>query len=258
MARRDRRRAETTALAVSVLAHLVIFIVLAHQAAPGLRAPAEVDPDFQIQLVNTPPPAAAAAETTPTPPRLRRPTPRETPRAPPRPVERARNAPTLPARAVQAARPPAPHTPPAPPSQLSRPTANGPAAGTQGGAGPGASGPGSASRWSVQGQDEGDEGVRKVLRATVGCSHEDFAQLRPDERAECDRRAGKEARLFNQQLDAMDPQKRAGFIAAAQAQDRARADRTGPLKDVFTPCQGNANLGGGCVNTPFRHGSGGP
>ena len=48
------------------------------------------------------------------------------------------------------------------------------------------------------------------------------------------------------------------FIAAAEAQERTRASRTGPLQDVLGPCQGNGNLGGGCLKDPSRHPNGGP
>ena len=50
------------------------------------------------------------------------------------------------------------------------------------------------------------------------------------------------------------PDKLAGFIAAAQAQERQRADRTGPVRDLFVPCKGEgSNLDRGCINMKTKH-----
>jgi hypothetical protein len=265
MARRDRRRAEAGALAASVLAHLVIFVVLAREAAPTLRLPASAEPDIQIQLVTEPPPPAPAAAPQPrsSQPRPSEAPPRSTP-APAKPA-RARPAPArpelrpqlrpapAPPRAI-ASRPPPPRAVPAPAASPSPTVATTPAAGSAGGraAASGGAAAGSAhGRWTVEGED-GQDGVRKFLRATVGCSHADYVKLSTDEQANCDRRVGEEARKY---LDKSltDPDKRAAFIAAAQAQERRRADRTGPLQDIYGPCNGQSNLGVGCRKDPSKH-----
>ena len=241
MARRDRRRATTGALAASILVHLALFIVLARQAAPEFRAPPEASPDFDLQLVNEP-----AA----------------TPPSPPAPLRTARRAPPAEVRVRPAPRPPlkparrsvqAPARLPPPRALLipSAPPARSPADVTAPGAASGGSQGGgareAAGRWTVQ--NEGDQdGVRRFLRATVGCSHEDYLRLTGLERAACDRRLGQEARTLG-----IAPDKLAGFIAAAQAQERTRAGRTGPLEDLVTPCKGEgANLDRSCLNLPRR------
>ncbi len=101
----------------------------------------------------------------------------------------------------------------------------------------------------MQGEDEGQDGVRKFLRATVGCSHADYVALNEQERSACDRRIGQEARSIGIPADRI-----ASFIAAAEAQERRRADRTGPMKDLFVPCTGpGANLDRGCINMTSKH-----
>ena len=246
MARRDRRRATSGALAVSILVHLALFIVLAYQVAPGPRAPVPAEPDFQVQLVEEPPPAAAppsVAAPTRMPPRPSRraaPQPRlQTPRAVVRPAPR----PQAPARAIQAVRPPPPRAPSAARAPPARASANTPAAGTAAGQAAGAGPSSGQGRWTVRGED-GEDGMRKFLRATVGCSHEDFAQLRADERANCYRRIGQDARSLGIPSD-----KLAGFIAAAEAREHARTGHTGPMPDLFLPCKGpGSNLDRGCIN----------
>ncbi len=96
--------------------------------------------------------------------------------------------------------------------------------------------------------------MRKFLRATVGCSHEDYVGLSDQERASCDRRVGRDARALG-----IAPDKIAGFIAAAEAQEQARAGRTGPIPNVFAPCQGvGSNLDRGCLNVKTKHPDGEP
>ena len=246
MARRDRRRA-IPALAASLLVHLALLIVFAHVAGVAPRTSEPVaEPDFQVQLVTQPPPAPPNAAAVP---RSSRRGVQATPlvatrRAPPRP----RSAPTPPPQAVQVARPAPPHAPRAPATPPSHASASTPAAGPNSGAAAGSGAPG-GGRWAVQGEDEGQDGVRKFLRATVGCSHADYVALTEPERAACDRRIGQEARSIGIPSD-----KIAGFIAAAEAQERARAGRTGPMKDLFVPCKGQgSNLDRGCINMTSKH-----
>ena len=251
MARRDRRRETTGALAVSILVHIALLIVLAHQVAPGLRAPEPIEPDVQVQLTAQPPPPAATppAER----PRVSRRPRRQTAAVAPRPTPLPRPPPRPAGRAIQPTRPAAPpHAAPAPRLTPSSATANTPATGAT--AGSTAAGGGSAGgRWSVQGED-GQDGVRRFLRATVGCSHEDYVGLTEPERASCDRRVGRDARALG-----IPPDKIAGFIAAAQAQEEARAGRTGPLPNVFTPCKGvGSNLDRGCLNVKAKRSDDGP
>jgi hypothetical protein len=256
MARRDRRRAEVGALVASVLAHLIIFVILAREAVPSLRLPATAEPDFQVQLVTEPPPAPEP-KPQPEPAREARASARLHPQparppAPVRPTPPLRPAPAPPPRAI-AARPAPPRAPPAPASAPSHTVASTPAAGAAAGSATaiGGAAQGAHGRWTVEGED-GQEGVRKFLRATVGCSHADYVKLSADEQANCDRRVGEEARKYlDKQL--VDPDKRAGFIAAAEAQERRRADRTGPLQDIYGACNGQSNLGVGCRKDPSKH-----
>ena len=191
MARRDRRRA-IPALAASLLVHLALLIVVMHVAGVTPRASEPVaEPDFQVQLVTRPPPTALRAPAAPrTSRRVVQPTPLAAPRrAPPH----LRPAPTPPPRAVPVARPAPPRTY----RPSTAPPARSPAPSSPVGVSPGAAartgGP-SEGRWAVQGEDDGQDGVRKFLRATVGCSHEDYVALNGQERAACDRRIGAEAR----------------------------------------------------------------
>ena len=236
MARRDRRRATTGALAVSALFHLALFIVLAYQAAPSLRVPAPAEADFQIQLVTLPPAAATARAPQASP----RPSYR-TPLVASRPVLRRRTAPPprMAARAIQPARTAPPHAPPAQVTPSAPAAVNTPAAGAKAGqAGAGAA-QGGGGRWSVQGGEGDDDGVRRFLRATTGCSHEEFAQLRPDERAFCDQRVGRDARLFRSGgVDTVPSQKRAYYDATQQAYQALHDSR--PRYDA----QGNRVLAG--------------
>jgi hypothetical protein len=246
MARRDRRRA-IPALAASLLVHLALLIVVAHVAGVSPRALEPIaEPDFQIQLVTQPPLAAPRAAAVP---RSSRQVVQATPLVATRPSPpRLRVRPTPPARAVQAARPAPPRAPSAPAAPPSRASASIPAAGASSGAAGGTGAP-SGGRWSVQGEDEGQDGVRKFLRATVGCSHADYVALNDQERSACDRRIGQEARSIGIPADRI-----ASFIAAAEAQDRRRADRTGPMKDLFVPCTGvGSNLDRGCINMTRKH-----
>jgi hypothetical protein len=246
MARRDRRRA-IPALAASLLVHLALLIVVMHVAGVTPRASEPVaEADFQVQLVTRPPPPTS---TTNAVPQLRRRSVQAAPliatrRAPARP----RPVPAPPPQAVQAVRPAPPRTY----RPSTAPPARSPAPSSPVGVSPGAAartGAPSEGRWAVQGEDEGQDGVRKFLRATVGCSHEDYVALNGQERAASDRRIGAEARSIGIPSD-----KIAGFIAAAEAQERRRADRTGPMKDLFVPCTGpGSNLDRGCINMTSKH-----
>ena len=212
MARRDRRRA-IPALAASLLVHLALLIVFAHVAGVSPRASEPVaEPDFQVQLVTRPPPAAPNAAIVPRSSRqvLQATPPAATRRAPPRP----RLAPTTPPQAVQVARPAPPHAPRAPATPPSHASDSTPAAGPNSGAAAGSGAPG-GGRWAVQGEDEGQDGVRKFLRATVGCSHEDYVKLTEPERAACDRRVGRDARMIGSTRVEV-PAEKQGYYAAAQ------------------------------------------
>jgi hypothetical protein len=212
MARRDRRRREAGAFAVSVLVHLVLLVVLARVAIPTMyQPPSAPAQDVQLQLVDEPPaPSAAPA------PRASRRTlvhtlPSPAPARPPAPQRSA----VAPARAIQAEQRPepakAPQAPPAPPSHAQ---ASIPAVGAPNGAAAGAAGGG--ARWRVDGGDDGQDGVRKFLRATVGCSHEEYVKLSPVERATCDRRVGRDARMMGSAtVDTVGGAKR-GYYAAVQ------------------------------------------
>ena len=246
MARRDRRRATSGALAASALFHLVLFAVLAYQAVPIFRAPPEAAPDFELQLVNAPAfvPARPAPRQSRRHPPVAQPRTRAEPRPIPRPPSRAIPPPPRPA----PPRPPPVRPPAASAAPPSRTTASIPAPGGPSAASRGAGAEASAGHWTVEGEDDQD-GVRKFLRATVGCSHQDYLRLNEQERAACDRRIGEDARAFG-----IPPDKLAGFIAAAEAQERGRAERGGPPIDPVLPCQGiGSNLDRGCLNLPEKH-----
>ncbi len=246
MARRDRRRATTGALAVSLLVHLALFIVLAREVAPGFRTPARTESDFQVQLVTEPPQAAAPGS--PAPRAASRRVVRQAPAAPSAPVvQRPRRSLASPPRPVEPARPVPPRVPPAAHPAL-RPSGVGAGARTGSGATPAPSpGPGA---WAVQG-DDGQDGVRTFLRATVGCSHEDYVNLNANERAACDRRVAIAARVGAQKVDGLSAEARAAFDAAVHAQEEARSSR---MQEPFVPCKGaGSNLDRGCINMKSKH-----
>ena len=98
-------------------------------------------------------------------------------------------------------------------------------------------------------------GLRGVLRATVGCAHEDYVHLTPAERERC---LGAFARDAGRGLavDAVPADKRAAYDVEAAANARRRAQREGPLATPVIPCDGpGSNLGGGCLPPEAHTGS---
>ena len=96
---------------------------------------------------------------------------------------------------------------------------------------------------------------RGVLRATVGCAHEDYVHLTPAERERC---LGAFARDAGRGLavDAVPADKRAAYDVEAAANARRRAQREGPLATPVIPCDGpGSNLGGGCLPPEAHTGS---
>ncbi len=90
-------------------------------------------------------------------------------------------------------------------------------------------------------------GLRGVLRATVGCAHEDYVRLTAAEREHC---LGAFARDAGRSMavDAVPSDKRAAYDLEAAANARRRALREGPIASPVVPCDGpGANLGGGCL-----------
>ena len=255
MARRDRRRATTGALAASILVHIALFVVLAHQFAPTLRAPGpEAEPDFELQLVHEPPPPAGAA---PLPAAAPRHSPRPPPasivsRLPPPPPASLRRPRAPPLHRIEPNRPLAlPPRPPLPAPPSARPAQGSPQR-TAPSLSPAQARPGS-DRWKVEGED-GEDRVRQFLRATVGCPHADYLRFTDGERAACDRAALREARAGAARVDALSPESRAAFEAEVRAREQARAGRTGPVQDLFVPCKGQgSNLDRGCINMKSKH-----
>ena len=231
--------------------HLGLFAYLAH-VTPVLRAPAYgPQPDIQLALA---PPLRLAPSAIPVP----APTPRES-RTVERQVQRSQLAvsrpqlrPAAPARAIQA-RPtpaPAPHAPVAPPAPPSTASASIPAAGAKAGVAQGAGGAGSGRSPANYPGDEERDGVRTFLRATVGCSHEEYLHLNAAERANCDRRVGKDARaVANLNLDALPSEKRAYYDAVRDAYAATHDPRT-PVDTTAGGStwtgQGGHGIGFGC------------
>jgi hypothetical protein len=106
-----------------------------------------------------------------------------------------------------------------------------------------------------QPEEAGGGGLRGVLRATVGCAHEDYVHLTPAEREHC---LGAFARDAGRGLavDAVPADKRAAYDVEAAANARRRAQREGPLATPVIPCDGpGSNLGGGCLPPEAHTGS---
>jgi hypothetical protein len=98
-------------------------------------------------------------------------------------------------------------------------------------------------------------GLRGVLRATVGCAHEDYVRLTPAEREHC---LGAFARDAGRGLavDAVPADKRAAYDVEAAANARRRAQREGAVASPVIPCDGpGSNLGGGCLPPEAHTGS---
>ena len=90
-------------------------------------------------------------------------------------------------------------------------------------------------------------GLRGVLRATVGCEHDDFARLSPAERDHCLTTFARDAGR-GPSVDAVPAEKRSAYDVEAAANARRRAQREGSIASPVTACDGaGSNLGGGCL-----------
>ncbi|MHB8283554.1 MAG: hypothetical protein ACYDD1_02660 [Caulobacteraceae bacterium] len=226
MAQSRRKGRSGAALLVSVAVHLVVLVLLA-RAIPIMPAIAP-GRDVQIDLVSMPPLTRFATP-------VSRAAPGETGSAvEPRQTLSEATEPLR--RTVSHPRPAQAHPTPAPkPSPAAKPTvANARPAPAQPapvqnrpspvvGAAPAPAprgGPPNAHP-SATANLPGDEpagGVRKFLRETVGCSHQDFAHLTVAERFECERQNGVQAAIgAKQKLDSLPANKRAYYDAVQQA-----------------------------------------
>ncbi len=96
-------------------------------------------------------------------------------------------------------------------------------------------------------EDGAAGGLRGVLRSTVGCEHQDYARLTPQERARCQAAFARDARGGGA-IDGIPTDKRVDFDRAAVEAARKRAARQGSLPPVIVPCEGaGSNLGAGCL-----------
>jgi hypothetical protein len=213
---------------------------------PILRTPDYgPEPDVQVELSRFPVIPLPEAQ-----PRPARPVTRQAPVSHLAPSVRPEPSRAPPAKAIQARPPPIPPRPaiaaaPAPPSTAS---ASIPAQGGKTGQAVGGAAGGRAPA-NYPGDEERD-GVRSFLRATVGCSHEEYLHLNAAERANCDKRVGKDARAFaNVNIDALPADKRAYYDAVQQAYQSTHDPRT-PVDTsagggTWTG-QGGHGLGFGC------------
>ena len=203
------------------------------QAAPKPQAPPEAKPAPRPVLPPSPAPVRAEA-------------PRAAPAPPAAPVREAQKEPEKdkdkekekdrPREVRQAEAPrPAP-LPPAPSSPA-------PAAAARSAPAPDFRLPPGYGRQS----DEAGGGLKGVLRATVGCAHEDFAHLTAAEREHCLSAFARDAG-HGLAVDAVPADKRAAYDVEAAANARRRANKTGPLVAPVVACDGpGSNLGGGCL-----------
>ena len=95
--------------------------------------------------------------------------------------------------------------------------------------------------------DDTGGGLRGVLRATVGCDHQDFSRLSDAERQRCQnaflRDAGRGSRV-----DVIPSGKRDAYDLEAAANARRRMQKEGSTASPIVPCDGpGSNLGGGCL-----------
>ena len=272
----DRGTAVATATALHVVVLLLIGFASPHLVVPP-RLETETEPDTLVEVQLTPrierPPVA------PRPPKVRRPTPAHTPpREAPRPqtAESARPVPTpvtvppaapavapvpVPVREAQTARekekdrdkekdkpqevrqaetprpPPLPPAPPAPaPPAVT--TAASPVVAPSFRLPPG---------YGRQPEEASGGGLRGVLRATVGCAHEDYVHLTQAERDHCLAAFARDAG-HGMAVDVVPADKRAAYDVEAAANARRRANKTGPLVSPVVACDGpGSNLGAGCL-----------
>jgi colicin import membrane protein len=97
------------------------------------------------------------------------------------------------------------------------------------------------------GAGEEGGGLRGVLRATVGCEHQDYARLTAAERERCLQAFGRDARGAGL-IDGIPQDKRVAFDAQALADEKKRQARTGPLGQPIVKCEGQgSNMGAGCL-----------
>ena len=76
---------------------------------------------------------------------------------------------------------------------------------------------------------EGGQGVREALRTTVGCDADRVVHLTPAEQARCNQSVGEMAKKQGP-FNGIDPLKRGRFDAQAEADERRRAAREGPME----------------------------
>jgi hypothetical protein len=96
------------------------------------------------------------------------------------------------------------------------------------------------------GSDSG-QGVREALRTTVGCDADRVVRLTPAEQARCNQSVGEMASKPAPFMG-IDPLKRGRFDAQAEADERRRAAREGPMQELVVPCTGQgSNFGMGCL-----------
>jgi hypothetical protein len=76
---------------------------------------------------------------------------------------------------------------------------------------------------------EGGQGMRDVLRTTVGCDADHVLHLTPAEQARCNQLVGEMARK-QPSFVGIDPLKRGRFDAQADADERRRAAHEGPME----------------------------
>lgn len=94
---------------------------------------------------------------------------------------------------------------------------------------------------------EGGGGLRGVLRATVGCAHENYAALTAEERERCAKAFVRDA-AHGVRVDPVPTDKREGYDAEAAANARRRASKEGATASPVVACDGpGSNLGGGCL-----------
>ncbi len=87
---------------------------------------------------------------------------------------------------------------------------------------------------SVAAADAGGS-VREALRTSVGCDFDKTMRLTPAERDRCNQRYGEAARAAPG-FSGIEPGKRSRFDAQAEADERRRAGRTGPVQQLTVPC----------------------
>ncbi len=206
------------------------------QAAPKPQATPEAKPAPAPVLPPAPAPARAEApRAAPAPPTA---PVREAQKEPEKEKEKDRDKAKEPPREVRQAEAPRPAPPPAPSSPA--PAA---AAAARSAPAPDFRLPPGYGRQT----EEAGGGLKGVLRATVGCAHEDFVHLTAAERDHCLSAFARDAG-HGLAVDAVPADKRAAYDVEAAANARRRANKTGPLVAPVVACDGpGSNLGGGCL-----------